>query len=146
MGNLSVLRVGVQGNSTQGPPDAALRFTVPVTQALLVGNASQETPITGLTVHGVGFRDTMPTYMEPHGVPSGGDWALERLGALFMEGTVNLTVEVKRSHIECSGHEWICWLQACSFERLDGNALMLSGFHRGAQIKVFSTPDPHPNP
>ena len=49
------------------------------------------------------------TFMEPHGVPSGGDWALQRTAALFFEGTERVSVE------------------ACVLQRLDGNALMLSG-------------------
>ena len=69
-------------------------------------------PITGL-----GLRDSAPTYMDPHGVPSGGDWALERMGALFLEGTEDLDVD------------------GCRFERLDGNAIMLSGYHRRATVQ-----------
>ena len=84
--------------------------------ALLVGNATQAEPIKNLTLRGLGFRDTAPTYMEPHGVPSGGDWGLERLGAVYLEGTVGLSIS------------------GCQFERLDGNALMLSGYHRGAAV------------
>ena len=60
-----------QSNSTEGPPSAELDMSVPVLQTLLVANASQASPITGLTITGVGFRDTSPTYMAPHGVPSG---------------------------------------------------------------------------
>jgi len=105
-----------QANSTSGPPQPDLEFEIPVLQTLLAANASQHEPITGLTISGVGFRDTSPSYMEPHGVPSGGDWALERMGALFLEGTVDLSID------------------GCNFERLDGNAVMLSGFHRGAGI------------
>jgi hypothetical protein len=104
------------GSAGAGPPPATLAVAVPVLKALLVANATQAEPIVGLAIRGVGFRDTMPTYMEPHGVPSAGDWALERLGALFFEGTTGLTVD------------------GCTFERLDGNALMLSGFHRGATV------------
>jgi hypothetical protein len=37
------------------------------------------------------------------------DWALERHGALFFEGTEGLTVE------------------ECELQRLDGNGIMLSG-------------------
>ena len=54
--------------------------------------------------------------MEPHGVPSGGDWGLERLGAVYLEGTEGLSIS------------------GCMFERLDGNGLMLSGYHRGARV------------
>eukprot|EP00666_Eupelagonemidae_sp_cell4sb_P018096 gene18096-biopygen16006 len=50
-------------------------------------------------------------YLEPHGVPSGGDWGLERRGALFFEGTEELVVD------------------GCRFERLDGNGIMLSGYN-----------------
>ena len=85
-------------------------------QALLVANATQAAPIKGLSLRGLGFRDAAPTFMEPHGVPSGGDWGLERLGALFFEGTEDLTIA------------------GCRFERLDGNGLMLSGYHRRASI------------
>ena len=85
-------------------------------QALLVANATQLLPIRGLSLRGLGFRDAAPTYMEAHGVPSGGDWGLERLGALFFEGTEDLTIA------------------GCRFERLDGNGLMLSGYHRRASI------------
>ena len=42
--------------------------------SLLVANATQAAPIKNLTLRGLGFRDSAPTYMEPHAVPSGGDW------------------------------------------------------------------------
>ena len=48
------------------------------------------------------------------GVPSGGDWALERRAAFFAEGVDKLVVK------------------GCSFYRNDGNALMLSGYSRDA--------------
>ena len=41
---------------------------------------------------------------------------LERFGAVYIEGTEGLTID------------------HCTFERLDGNALMLSGFNRNATI------------
>ena len=105
-----------QANTTTGPPPADLNAEIPMLQALLIANATQAEPIKGLTLRGVGFRDSAPTYMEPHGVPSGGDWGLERLGAVYLEGTVGLSIS------------------GCAFERLDGNALMLSGYHRGAAV------------
>jgi hypothetical protein len=56
------------------------------------------------------------TGLEPHGVPSCGDWALQRLAALFIEGTEGTTVD------------------SCSFTRMDGNGLMLSRYNRHATI------------
>ena len=46
-----------------------------------------------------------PTYMEPHGLPSGGDWGMTRLGALRLQGTEGVSVT------------------GCSFERLDGQVI-----------------------
>mmetsp|Transcript_4055 Transcript_4055/g.6173 ORF Transcript_4055/g.6173 Transcript_4055/m.6173 type:complete len:357 (-) Transcript_4055:62-1132(-) len=55
--------------------------------------------------------------MDPHGVPSAGDWALERSAAIFLQGTKSIEFD------------------ECTFERLDGNGLMISGFNRNATIR-----------
>ena len=47
------------------------------------------------------MRDTSYTYMDPHGLPSGGDWGMTRLGALRLSGTEGVAVT------------------GCTFERLD---------------------------
>ena len=47
---------------------------------------------------------------------SGGDWALQRSGAVFLEGTESTQI------------------RNCVFERIDGNALMISGYNRYAQV------------
>ena len=65
-------------------------------------------PVENITIQGGNFRDTSYTYMDPHGMPSGGDWVLQRMGAIFFEGTKYVTVE------------------NCTFER---NAIMVSGFN-----------------
>ena len=84
-----------------------LLWQVPRLKTLLTANASQADPIVGLSITGVGFRDAAPTYMDPHGVPSGGDWALERMGALYIEGSIGLSID------------------DCQFERLDGAQALL---------------------
>merc|ERR1719515_497455 len=55
--------------------------------------------------------------MDPHGVPSAGDWALDRQGAVFLQGTESVTVTDS------------------IFERLDGNAVMISGYNRNATVQ-----------
>ena len=45
-----------------------------------------------------------------------GDWALDRFAAVFLQGTEGVTIE------------------NCTFERLDGNAVMVSGYNRNATI------------
>ena len=48
-----------------------------------------------------------------------GDWALQRSAAIFVEGTENVAVD------------------ACVLSRLDGNAIMLSGYNRGKCPQVL---------
>jgi hypothetical protein len=56
------------------PPPASLDLAAPALETLLRVNATQSNPLRGLTIQGIGFRDAAPTFMEPHGIPSGGDW------------------------------------------------------------------------
>ena len=60
----------------------------------------------GVSLLGLGLRDTAYTYMDPHGIPSGGDWTLERSAVVLLEGTEQVTVS------------------GCVFERVDGNAVL----------------------
>ena len=80
----------------------------------VVGN--QTHPVMNLAYVGVTFTGSRIQYFDPHGVPSGGDWALQRDAALFFEGTENVNVT------------------GCTIERVDGNGLMLSGYTRGAVV------------
>ena len=105
-------------NATSGtePPSNTL-YVVTQLKTLILINGSMSDPIQNITISGINFRDTAYTYMDPHGMPSGGDWALQRMGALFLEGTENVTIE----------HG--------IFERLDGNAIMVSGYNRNTTIQ-----------
>lgn len=90
---------------------------VPVLEQLIATTGTQAKPVDGLSITGVNFRDAAAVYEEQWEVPSGGDWALHRSGAIFLEGTTNAKV---------SGG---------LFKRLDGNAIMLNGFNRAATIE-----------
>ena len=104
-------------NASSGTkPPADTQYVVPMLKVLINATSSQATPIKGLSIRGINFRDTAYTYLDPHGMPSGGDWALERTGALFFEGTENLLVE------------------SCIFKVLDGNGIMVSGYNRFGNI------------
>jgi hypothetical protein len=37
--------------------------------------------------------ESAATYMDRHGVPSAGDWALDRFGAVFLQGTESAVVD-----------------------------------------------------
>lgn len=104
---------------TQAPPVGGSKppaFEAAHLKTLFRLQGTQAAPVTQVTLSSLTFTGAAMTFLDPHGVPSGGDWALQRSAALFLEGTVNTTVE------------------ACSLVRLDGNAIMLSGFNRYANI------------
>jgi hypothetical protein len=69
-----------------------------------------------ITISNIGFRDTAATYMGKWEVPSGGDWALHRGGALMIEDASNVIIK------------------NCVFRRLDGNAIFLSRKTRNVTI------------
>ena len=105
-------------NATSGtPPSEDTVFEAVQLKSIVIAQGSQESPVKDLSIMGVNFKDTAYTYMDPHGMPSGGDWGLERTGVLYFEGTVNTIVD------------------SCIFQRLDGNAIMLSGYNRNATIQ-----------
>jgi hypothetical protein len=98
------------------PPDASLVALGPGSKVLVNVSGSQAVPVVNLSFIGLGFSDAAHTYLDPHGLPSGGDWALARTAAVFLEGIEGLRVE------------------GCTFTALDNNALFLSGYSRGAVI------------
>lgn len=69
-----------------------------------------------ITIRGIGFRDAARTFMEPWAPPSGGDWALYRGAAVFVEGAEDIVIEQN------------------VFKRVDGNAVLLSGYTRDVVI------------
>ena len=79
-------------------------------------NGSDQPKAKDITIQGIKMRDAADVSMERWGVPSGGDWGLHRGGAVFFENTEDCTVS------------------NCTFERLDGNVLFLSGYNRRTLI------------
>ena len=104
-------------NASSGtmPPDNTT-FVVPMLKMLLSVKGSSDHPVWGVSIWGITFRDTAYTYMDPHGMPSGGDWGLQRTAALFFERTESTLI------------------QECVFERLDGNGIMISGYNRNTTV------------
>lgn len=83
---------------------------------LFTVRGTQEKPATNISFSGLAFTGTLSVFLDPHGVPSGGDWSLQRSAALFFEGTDRSVVE------------------RCVLHRLDGNAIMFSAFNQHANI------------
>mmetsp|Transcript_1429 Transcript_1429/g.2265 ORF Transcript_1429/g.2265 Transcript_1429/m.2265 type:complete len:761 (+) Transcript_1429:492-2774(+) len=86
--------------------------------SLITIKGSMSDPVSNINISGIGFRDTAATYMREFewGAPSGGDWALRRGGALFIEGADAITIS------------------KCRFVRVDGNAIFLSRYTRNVSI------------
>ena len=85
-------------------------------QTLIKIQGTQENPVRGIQLKGLGFRDAAKTYMEQWSAPSGGDWALHRGGAIHLDGATDIVISDS------------------IFRRLDGNAIMLSGYCRNNTI------------
>lgn len=98
-------------------PNGTLDLVVPTLATLVQVKGTPERPARNVTFRGIGFRDTVKTYMEQWGVPSGGDWAVHRGGALLVEGAESVTVE------------------ECRFRRLDANAIFLAGYVRDCHVR-----------
>merc|ERR1711988_97364 len=103
-------------NGTGAPP-ADATVVVPLKQVLVNASGTQWNPVKDIKLQGIKFSASAFTYMMPHGVPSAGDWALDRYAAVFLQGTEDYLID------------------NCTFERLDGNAVMVSGYNRDATIQ-----------
>jgi hypothetical protein len=99
------------------PPPSTLDFVATSLNEMIGIRGTIDAPVSGVTIRGIGIRDAAATFMQPWGVPSGGDWSLYRGGAVYIEGAENVTV-----------HDNL-------FKRVDGNALMISGYTRGVQVR-----------
>ena len=82
---------------------------VPTLDVLFDLKGTMATPVTDITFQDLSFAQNRPTFMEPRTNPSGGDWSLERQGALRLEGTENVVI---RGNL---------------FTKLDTNAISLNG-------------------
>jgi hypothetical protein len=100
--------------SDTAPADGTL--VVPVLTVLINATGNQSNPVLDVGFQGIGFVDSAPAYLEPHGTPAGGDWAIERSGALFFEGSIGTV------------------LDGNLFTTLDGNGVFFSGFTRNATV------------
>ena len=77
---------------------------------------SMELPVRNISFMNITFAHTQTTFLELYEVPSGGDWAIHRGGAVFAEGVNGL------------------WIDSCRFDSPGGNGLFLSNYIRHAIV------------
>jgi hypothetical protein len=93
-------------HSTAGKPTGAVE-ALGTLKTLISITGTQETPAKSVSLLGIGFRDAALSYLDAHSMPSGGDWGLGRIAAVFLKGTENIMID------------------SCTFEKLDGTQLHL---------------------
>ena len=102
--------------NTTTPPPAETSFEAPVLKTLISVIGTQADPVRNVSITGITFTGSAYTYMDAHSPPSGGDWSLQRSGALFFQGTAGSSVT------------------KCRLIRLEGNGIMLSGYNAWTTI------------
>jgi hypothetical protein len=93
------------------------RIEIPVLKNFINVRGSQCEPVKNLHFSGINFCHTLSTFFELYDVPSNGDWALYRGGALSFEGTA------------------CCGVDNCTFTDMGGNAVFFSGYSRGNHVR-----------
>ena len=106
----------VYNNASSGTPPPTENVVLPNLKILVDHKGTQWDPVRKVQHKGIKYIATSYTYMDPHGVPSGGDWALDRIGAIFLQGTEEVSFD------------------GCTFDRLDGNGVFISGYNRNVTI------------
>ena len=117
--NATARRLFYFHNASVGtPPPTTLTFEAVGAQVLLNVTGTRAEPARDVTVRNIQFRDTAATILEPHGMPSGGDWTLHRGGAITLQGTERLTVT------------------SCSITQTDGNGISINGYNRNLSVEA----------
>jgi len=102
--------------NASSPPSPATTLIATRLDSLVRLEGSADAPVANVTLSGLAFAHTAPTYMKPSAMASGGDWSVRRDAALWLEGTAGATVS------------------ACDFVGLGGNAVFLNAWNRDATI------------
>jgi hypothetical protein len=85
---------------------------VPALQQVVRFVGTQDEPICHVTLKGFRIAHTASTFLEPYEIPSLGDWAIHRGGAIFLEGARD------------------CTIKGCFFDAVGGNAVFMNRYNR----------------
>ena len=109
-------------NGTEQPTGAEI-FSLTRTKVLFNISGTMDSPVKNVTIQGLTLRDAAFTYLgtteaDRHWLPSEGDWALQRSGAVHIEGAEGVTFHRNQ------------------MTRCDGNGVFLGGYTRGVNISA----------
>jgi len=97
-------------------PSTSTGFVMTSIDSLVRLDGTAITPVKSVSISGLTFSHTAPTFMKSFASASGGDWSLRVDASLYITGTEGLTVS------------------NCNFYGLGGNALLLYAYNRDAII------------
>ena len=103
-------------SSTASEPPAADELIAVRGKVLISVAGTQTNPVKGVTVRNVVLRDSAPTYLDAHDLPSAGDWGLVHSAAVVAVGTEGFS------------------MSGCVVTRADGQGVLLEGYHRNASL------------
>jgi hypothetical protein len=103
------------GISIDQPPAADALIAVRG-KVIISVTGTQAEPARDISLVDLVIRDSAPTFLDAHDIPSQGDWALVHTAAVVAEGTEGFT------------------LKRCLVTRADGQGVLLAGYHRGATL------------
>ena len=97
-------------------------FSLITTKVVFNVSGTQAAPVKGVTLRGLTIRDAALTYLgtsvaDVHYIPSDSDWAINRGGAVLLEGTEDFLFEENE------------------VTRCDGNGVFLSNYNRNASLR-----------
>ena len=98
-------------NGTDPNSPATAIFGAVLKQVIAVDGAAR------LTFRGLTVTHTAPTFLDPYECPSGGDWAIHRGAAVFVQDSTNITIE------------------GCSFDQPSGNAVLFSNAVNSSAVR-----------
>jgi hypothetical protein len=84
--------------------------------SLIRVEGTPDEPVTSVTLRGLVFSHTAPTFMKPFAMASGGDLSVRVDGAVFLEGSEGAVIE------------------NCTFTGVGGNAIFIYGYNRNATV------------
>jgi hypothetical protein len=89
---------------------------VAVLKQLIVARGSEIRPVQNLTFHGLTFAHTDRICLDPYEPLLRGDWSINRTGAVFLEGTENISIE------------------GCRFDAVGGSAIFMNHYNRRNRV------------
>eukprot|EP01051_Picozoa_sp_SAG22_P015732 SAG22_NODE_2100_length_3015_cov_2.342250_4_plen_271_part_00 len=117
-----------------------LSVVVPRLQTLVSIRGAAEDPAGGsdgaaknITLKGLTFAHSAPSYFAPYVVPSPGDWSVHRGGAVMLEGSEGATIEgckfvrLGANALGISGHVWDTEISGSEFFKIGDSAIVTVG-------------------